>query len=163
MNGFFKRLSGLNVRSTVLQENTSGESKEAERFRTQFSGRIAEYVEEVLQPFFIDLICFVKEAESLKDDARLKSLEPRVKRIVGSFNKTWKASLDSVNKEVLGSFPNFKNGTAILQQALTQFVQYYSRFYSLMSHPALSGSQFGNQLINVHQLMVEVKKNKPNF
>ncbi len=73
-------------------------------------------------------------------------------------------SLDEINREVLGSFPNFKNGTAILQQALTSFVQYYHRFHKALQHPALAATHSErDRLINVHQLMVEVKKYKPNF
>ncbi len=76
-------------------------------------------------------------------------------------------SLDEINREVLGSFPNFKNGTAILQQALTSFVQYYHRFHKALQHPSLLSATAPHperdRLINVHQLMVEVKKYKPNF
>ena len=32
----------------------------------------------------------------------------------------WKKSLDEINKEILNLFPNFKNGTNILQATLTQ-------------------------------------------
>lgn len=53
----------------------------------------------------------------------LRAQESRVGKIISQFNSGWKSSLDSINGEVLNSFPNFKNGTNILQQALTQFVQ----------------------------------------
>ncbi len=71
--------------------------------------------------------------------------------------------MDEINKEVLSSFPNFKNGTAILQQSLTCFVQYYHRFHKVLQHRTMASHPNRGQLINVHQLMVEVKKYKPNF
>ena len=74
-------------------------------------------------------------------------------------------SLDAINKEVFfpGRFPNFKNGTEILQMALTQFVEYYHRFHNIVSTLNPSVCPNRDQLINIHQLMVEVKKYKPNF
>ena len=117
-------------------------------------------------PHFGDLIELVKEAESLverRDGDRLRRLQPRIGQIITTFNAKWQAGLGAINKEVLGSFPNFKNGTLILQQALTQFVQYYHRFHNVMSANELGACPNRNCLINVHQVMVEVKKYKPNF
>ena len=94
-----------------MAEKTTGESQEADFFRVQFSARTSEYVEEILQPHFGDLIRFVKEAESEK---RLdsKNSGDYIGRIITSFNSKWKNSLDGINKEVLNSFPNFKNGSS---------------------------------------------------
>ena len=47
-----------------MSEKTNNESHEAEYFRHQFSSRISEYVEEILQPHFGELIKFVKESEN---------------------------------------------------------------------------------------------------
>jgi len=159
-------INNYDVVLSILSERTSGESKEAESFRAQFTNRSNEYVEEVLMPHFGDLIVFLKEAESLverKEAERLKTREREIGQIVSGFNGKWQPALNSINKEVLGSFPNFKNGTAILQQALTQFVQYYHRFHKVMSVNELASCPHRNQLINVHQIMVEVKKYKSNF
>ena len=85
-------------------------------------------------------IKFVKESEILLEQRQsgrsgggggsgdLRNQESKIASIICHFNSSWKTSLDSLNGEVLNSFPNFKNGTNILQQALTQFVQYYHRF-----------------------------------
>lgn len=93
----------------------------------------------------------------------LKAEWEPVSVLIRNFNAGWKGALDDINREVLGSFPNFKNGTNILQQTLTQFVQYYHRLHKVLSHSALRGHPDVAQLINIHQLMVEVKKYKPNF
>ena len=41
----------------------------------------------------------------------------RVTEIIGDFSRDWKKSLDSINGEILSSFPNLKLGTSLLQQA----------------------------------------------
>lgn len=142
------------------------ESKDSEDFRSQFSQKTSDYVEEVLAPHFGDLIQFCKDSESLierNEEDKLRSYEQKAGQIIIIFNGKWKSALDELNNEVLNSFPNFKNGTNILQQALTQFVQYYHRFHKIMSMPQLSKCAQQYPLINVHQLIVEVKKYKPSF
>ena len=159
-------INNYDIILSILQEKTSGESNEAGNFRQQFTSRSNEYVEEILRPHFGELLSFVKDAEVLieqKEEEKLKGQQGLIERLIVTFNSGWKSSLDSINKEVLGSFPNFKNGTAILQSALTQFVQYYHRFHKIMSIFELSSCPGRNNLINVHQVMVEVKKFKPNF
>ena len=48
-------------------------------------------------------------------------------------------------------------------QALTSLVQYYHRFSRVLGVAPLSQIPATAQLINIHQLMVEVKRYKPNF
>ena len=45
----------------------------------------------------------------------------------------------------------------------SSFNQYFCRFTRLMSVAPLSQIPAAGQIINIHQLMVEVKKYKPNF
>ena len=97
------------------------------------------------------------------NERALREEYENVSVLLRNFNAGWKRGLDAINQEVLSSFPNFKNGTQILQQTLTQFVQYYHRFHKVMSHAAFAPHPDRAQLINIHQLMVEVKKYKPSF
>ena len=154
-------INNYDIILSIMSEKTHNESHEAEYFRHQFSARISEYVEEILQPYFGELIKFVKDSEN---EGTHKS-QDNVGRIITGFNSRWKNSLDAINKEVFfpGRFPNFKNGTEILQMALTQFVEYYHRFHNIVSTLNPSVCPNRDQLINIHQLMVEVKKYKPNF
>ena len=158
-------INNYDIILSIMSEKTSGESQEAEYFRVHFSARTSEYVEEILQPHFGDLTKFVKEVESQKggDIGSTSRSQEYIGRIIAGFNSRWKNSLDAINKEVLNSFPNFKNGTEILQMALTQFVQYYHRFHKIVSGLNPSACPNRDQLINIHQLVVEVKKYKPNF
>lgn len=86
----------------------------------------------------------------------------RVVTLISAFGSSWRQALDAVNREVMSSFPSFRTGAAVLQQALTLLVQYYHRFQKIIGEvlPHLTARQ---DLVNIHQLMVEVKKYKPNF
>ncbi len=164
---FIFAINNYDLILSVMGEKSSGESKDSEDFRSKFSQKTSQYVEETLRPHFGDLIQITKECEehlASGQTSKLASLEIRAGSVIQSFNANWKTGLDQLNKEILGSFPNFKNGTAILQQALTQFVQDYHKFHQIMtSAPELSNCVQKHPLINVHQLIVEVKKYKPNF
>lgn len=51
----------------------------------------------------------------------------------------------------------------LLQGALTQLIQYYHRFQKVMSQGPFRSMQVRNELINIHHVMVEVKRYKPTF
>lgn len=51
----------------------------------------------------------------------------------------------------------------ISQAALTQLIQYYHRFQKVLSQAPFRSLQIRNELINIHHVMVEVKKHKPTF
>lgn len=117
----------------------------------------------------------------------------RVTQLVRGFAATWKASVETLSQDVMRSFTNFKNGTTIIQVggrghlvggrrgpegagpsftliarcrpqgALTQLIQYYHRFHKVLALPPLKGLAVRSELINIHHLMVEVKKHRPNF
>ena len=92
----------------------------------------------------------------------LRNQESRIASIIAHFNSSWKSSLDSLNGEVLNSFPNFKNGTNILQQALTQFVQYYHRFVNTIFICYSRGSLINDvmQLIGEYRKVPKTKRPK---
>ncbi|TRY62008.1 hypothetical protein TCAL_08474 [Tigriopus californicus] len=154
---------------SVLAERVRNDCQESDSFKDLLATRTSEFVELILESNFGELLRFIKRVEPViqqdddDDDAIVTREGAKVASILKDFNVRWKKALDGINSEILGSFPNFKNGTSILQQTLTQFVQYYHRFYKIMSHPQFSSHPERSQLINVHQLMVEVKKFKSNF
>ena len=59
--------------------------------------------------------------------------------------------------------PIFKQVALRLQGTLTQLLQYYHRLYRLMDQMPFKNMQVTKELINIHNVMVEVKKYKPNF
>ncbi|KAK9882533.1 hypothetical protein WA026_021880 [Henosepilachna vigintioctopunctata] len=144
----------------IILEHTRDNSKEVETFKQRLSTKSGEYVEEILSPYFGDMIQYVKEAESFLLKGKMeqyKALESKVSSIVQFFTTTWKKSLEELNREVLISFPNLVTGSSLLQLALTQLVQYYHRFHKLLPQSART------HLVNIHNIMIEMKKYKINY
>ncbi|XP_051632223.1 vacuolar protein sorting-associated protein 52 homolog isoform X2 [Manacus candei] len=150
----------------VLMERAVEESKEVEGFQQLLSARTQEFVEELLAPPFGGLVTFVREAEALLERGegeRLKGHEARATQLIRGFSSTWKSSVESLSQDVMRSFSNFKIGTSIIQAALTQLIQFYHRFQKVLEQPPLRALPARSDLINIHHLMVELKKHKPNF
>uniref|UniRef100_A0A8C1PL06 Vacuolar protein sorting-associated protein 52 homolog n=1 Tax=Cyprinus carpio TaxID=7962 RepID=A0A8C1PL06_CYPCA len=129
-------------------------------------GVLMEFIEEILSPPFGGMIAFVKESEALIEKGQLDKLrndEARITQLVRGFSSTWKQSVEALSQDVMRSFTNFKNGTSIIQGALTQLIQYYHGFHKVLSQPTFRSLAVRSELINLHHLMVEVKKHKPNF
>ncbi|XP_044752013.1 vacuolar protein sorting-associated protein 52 homolog [Coccinella septempunctata] len=144
----------------IILEHTRDNSKEVETFKQRLSAKSGEYVEEILSPYFGSMIEHVREAEGFLHKGKVdqyKALESRVGGIVQHFSQSWKKSLEELNREVLISFPNLVTGSSLLQLALTQLVQYYHRFHKLLPQSARS------QLVNIHNIMIEMKKYKINY
>ncbi|XP_039675388.1 vacuolar protein sorting-associated protein 52 homolog isoform X1 [Perca fluviatilis] len=151
---------------SVLMERAADDSKEVEGFQQLLLARTQEFIEEILSPPFGGMIAFVKEAEALMEKGqldRLKNDEARITQLVRGFSSTWKQSVESMSQDVMRSFTNFKNGTSIIQGALTQLIQYYHGFHKVLNQPTFRSLAVRSELINLHHLMVEVKKHKPNF
>ncbi|CAM4565131.1 unnamed protein product [Lepidochelys kempii] len=159
-------INNYDMMLSVLMERAVEESKEVEGFQQLLSARSQEFIEEILSPPFGGMIAFVKESESLIEKGqldRLRGEEARVTQLVRGFSTTWKASVELLSQDVMRSFSNFKNGTSIIQGALTQLIQYYHGFHKVLTQPPLRALPARAELINIHHLMVELKKHKPNF
>ncbi|XP_017581233.1 vacuolar protein sorting-associated protein 52 homolog isoform X1 [Pygocentrus nattereri] len=150
----------------VLMERAADDSKEVEGFQQLLRARTQEFIEEILAPPFGGMITFVKDSEALMEKGQLDKLrndEVRITQLVRGFSSTWKQSVEALSQDVMRSFTNFKNGTSIIQGALTQLIQYYHGFHKVLSQPTFRSLAVRSELINLHHLMVEVKKHKPNF
>ncbi|KAM9838650.1 vacuolar protein sorting-associated protein 52 homolog [Aulostomus maculatus] len=159
-------INNYDMMLSVLMERAADDSKEVEGFQQLLLARTQEFIEEILSPPFGGMIAFVKEAEALVEKGqldRLKNEEARITQLVRGFSSTWKQSVESMSQDVMRSFTNFKNGTSIIQGALTQLIQYYHGFHKILNQPTFRTLTVRSELINLHHLMVEVKKHKPNF
>ncbi|RVE67096.1 hypothetical protein OJAV_G00113910 [Oryzias javanicus] len=159
-------INNYDMMLSVLMERAADDSKEVEGFQQLLLARTQEFIEEILSPPFGGMIAFVKEAEALMEKGqldRLKNEEARITQLVRGFSATWKQSVESMSQDVMRSFTNFKNGTSIIQGALTQLIQYYHGFHKVLNQPTFRSLAVRSELINLHHLMVEVKKHKPNF
>ncbi|XP_029299386.1 vacuolar protein sorting-associated protein 52 homolog isoform X1 [Cottoperca gobio] len=159
-------INNYDMMLSVLMERAADDSKEVEGFQQLLLARTQEFIEEILSPPFGGMIAFVKEAEALMEKGqldRLKNEEARITQLVRGFSSTWKQSVESMSQDVMRSFTNFKNGTSIIQGALTQLIQYYHGFHKILNQQTFRSLAVRSELINLHHLMVEVKKHKPNF
>ncbi|XP_054461502.1 vacuolar protein sorting-associated protein 52 homolog isoform X1 [Anoplopoma fimbria] len=159
-------MNNYDMMLSVLMERAADDSKEVEGFQQLLLARTQEFIEEILSPPFGGMIAFVKEAEALMEKGqldRLKNDEARITQLVRGFSSSWKQSVEAMSQDVMRSFTNFKNGTSIIQGALTQLIQYYHGFHKILNQPTFRSLAVRSELINLHHLMVEVKKHKPNF
>ncbi|CAB3981273.1 Hypothetical predicted protein [Paramuricea clavata] len=159
-------INNYDMMLAVLKERTSEDSQETESFQQLLSARIQEFVEEILSPGFGGMIAFVKDVEpqlERNQNQYVQADERRVGQIVRGFATDWKRGIESINHDIMRSFSNLKNGTAILQAALTQLIQYYHRFQKVLSQPPFKKLAVRSELINIHHVMVEVKKHKTTF
>ncbi|RXN17017.1 vacuolar sorting-associated 52 -like protein [Labeo rohita] len=159
-------INNYDMMLSVLMERAADDSKEVEGFQQLLLARTQEFIEEILSPPFGGMIAFVKESEALMEKGQLDKLkndEARITQLVRGFSSTWKQSVEALSQDVMRSFTNFKNGTSIIQGALTQLIQYYHGFHKVLSQPTFRSLAVRSELINLHHLMVEVKKHKPNF
>ncbi|XP_072015361.1 vacuolar protein sorting-associated protein 52 homolog [Amphiura filiformis] len=159
-------INNYDMMLNVITEKTAEDSRESESFRQLLEARTQEFIEEVLAPHFGGMMNFVKEAEGRIERGQadqMKHYEGNVEKLVRGFATSWKQSIEQINQEIMRSFTNFKNGTSILQGALTQLIQYYHRFQKVLSQAPFKNMAIRGDLINIHHLMVEVKKHKPAF
>jgi vacuolar protein sorting-associated protein 52 len=144
----------------ILMQRTRDNSKEAEAFREQLTARSTEYAEEILMKNIGGIINFVKDCEHYLEKDQKEELQRQERRslsLIASFTANWKKTLEELNREVSLSFPSLVTGQTLLQLALAQLVQYYHRFYKLLTPNARA------QLVNIHIIMVEIKKYKNNY
>ncbi|RWS27982.1 vacuolar protein sorting-associated protein 52-like protein [Leptotrombidium deliense] len=159
-------INNYDVILSVLMERTKEESKESENLKQLLHKRIHDYVEDLLCQHFSTMICFVKDCEAYQEKCDVSAIqreEGKIGDIVKSFNGGWRKSIEEINREVLNSFTNFKCGNNIQQTALTQIIQYYHRFHKLVTSTPLKNTAVRSSLMNIHQLMVEIKKYKTTF
>ena len=163
-------INNYDMMLSVLNERGVGEAGasigDVRSFQSLLDSNTREFVEHTLQTVFKDLVVFVKEAEPLVEAGNIDKMsfyEASIRKIAKNFAHNWKKIVDTISKEVLQSFTNFREGGAIFQEILSQMLHYYNRFHKLMSNPPFKSLHLKADLLSNHQLMVEVRKLKPHF
>uniref|UniRef100_A0A452HW76 Vacuolar protein sorting-associated protein 52 homolog n=1 Tax=Gopherus agassizii TaxID=38772 RepID=A0A452HW76_9SAUR len=133
-------INNYDMMLSVLMERAVEESKEVEGFQQLLSAR-----SQILSPPFGGMIAFVKESESLIEKGQLDRLRGEEGETRGP---PWASDSTPLSP---------------LQGVLTQLIQYYHRFHKVLAQPPLRALPARAELINIHHLMVELKKHKPNF
>ncbi|XP_076824718.1 vacuolar protein sorting-associated protein 52 homolog isoform X1 [Clavelina lepadiformis] len=159
-------INNYDMMLNVIMERTVDDSKESESFQQLLNSRTQEYVEEILAPHFGGMMAFVKECEAVIESGQTDKLgrfQQKVVPLVQGFAAGWRTSVDLISREVTRSFTNFKVGSTIVQAAFTNLIQYYHRFQKLFTQNPFKSIPAKSELVNMHLIMVEMKKYKPNF
>lgn len=121
--------------------------------------------EELLSTGFSKMIAFVQATEIYlngvpKGSASFEHVNASVvEALVLDFASCWKSNIETINRNVLSHFSNFRNGMEILKQVLTQLLLYYTRFHDVIRKvwknkpPA-----FCKDLISTNLILAEIKK-----
>jgi hypothetical protein len=159
-------INNYDVIISVLQEQSLDSCKESQSFKQLVSKRVHDLVNELIYPHFGPMITFVKDCEAFIERNDLESLkkeEAKVTKLIRSFNQNWRKSMEEMKRQVMVSFTNFKCGNNITQSTLTQVIQFYHRFDKIVSTHFKNNPEARSELINIHQLMVDMKKYKTPF
>ncbi|KAE9419192.1 hypothetical protein Angca_009057 [Angiostrongylus cantonensis] len=151
---------------SVIDERVVQESRIHSIIRELEQKAIGDFVEVTLQPHFSQMLSFVTECEPLVQQGHTQLLvryNDKLTAVIQSFSANWRRSIDTINGEVVKSFTNFKNGTNILQAVFTHLVQYVQRFSKLVSHEIFRDNPARNDMVNIHHILVELKKYKPVY
>ncbi|KAF9388230.1 Vacuolar protein sorting-associated protein 52 [Podila verticillata] len=162
---------------TLLSDvRTPGVEVENEHWKTALHQSIALFVEEELDPYFGDLISFIKMV-NISGGVSKVSLE-HFERASYNFTNSWRQALLAINTSVIQHFSSFKNGTLVLHQVLGQLIVYYTRFNAMLDEKlqqlqalvvtnvngvTTSTRGWSHQPVGVQTVMVEVKKFRSNF
>eukprot|EP00051_Salpingoeca_urceolata_P032791 m.17456 g.17456 ORF g.17456 m.17456 type:complete len:709 (+) comp5458_c0_seq1:1117-3243(+) len=159
-------INNYDMMLSVYGEHASSTSEEVSGFSRMLKDRTSDYAELQIDERFGGLMQFVKQTEgilnSAADKASIRVEQGRIQGLIDSFGQGWKASLTAIDSEVMRSFTNFKTGTGILQEVLTQLVVYYERFLAILKQKPYRETSWAG-LIDRHQVMVEVKKHNKTF
>lgn len=73
------------------------------------------------------------------------------------FAATWKSVMEHIRNDVMNYFSNFKNGSEILKQVLTQLALYYSRLEEIVKKHFKTAS-FRKDIVAISTLRFEIQK-----
>ena len=80
-----------------------------------------------------------------------------VEKLVHDFATSWRNIIEKISSNVLNYFSNFKNGSEILKQSLTQLALYYSRFEDTVKKHFKNAS-FRKDVVPISTLRFEIQK-----
>lgn len=138
-----------------------------DEFQKQLESYTDQFAIENLQAQFGGIMSFVKETENIlakeKDTSKIIVDNNRILTLNRNFAKDWKGLIEMLDKNIMLSFTNFKNGTLILQKLLTNLLEYYDRYIKILKTTPFRRSNGWPDVVDPHHLMVEVKKHRTNF
>ena len=167
---------------TTLQSRKIN-SAEVGEYESLLAAQKEMFAEEEVGGAFPRLVTFVTQTEQLmngrggkeRDRADGKSAggasgdtlnldEAIVESLVRDFAANWRGGIKQINDGVLSHFANFRNGTEILKQVLTQLLLYYTRFQDIIKRAWSSKPPpFSREIVTTATIMLEIKKYNRSF
>lgn len=167
---------------TTLQSRKIN-SAEVGEYESLVAAQKELFAEEEVKGAFPRLVTFVAQTEQLingmsgkeKDGAGAKAAgaageetlnldEAIVESLVRDFAANWRGGIKQINDGVLSYFANFRNGTEILKQVLTQLLLYYTRFQDIIKRAWSSKPPpFSREIVTTATIMLEIKKYNRSF
>jgi hypothetical protein len=149
---------------------------EVQRFEDILMRQRELFAEEEVRGCFSKLIAFVfqVEKEMVSGDRGERPIWEKigldeakynadVESLVKEFTGTWKVGIQKINDDVMAYFANFKSGTEILKQVLTQLLLYYTRFQDIIKKSWTKPPAFTRDIISTASILMEIKKYSRTF
>lgn len=165
----------------VLQERRST-GEEVQKFEDLMMRQRELFAEEEIKTSFSRLISFVIQTEqAMAEFAATHASAPGVRSgslgtgvvldegivegLVREFSSGWRTGVQLINDDVITYFANFRSGTDILKQVLTQLLLYYTRFQDIIkkSWPRTSAPPFARDIVSTATILLEIKKFSRTF
>lgn len=142
---------------TILEEREIT-PKVSQSFKTLRATEVKAFIEEELFQYFHGLIVFVQKTEPTNPlvDIGLDALNT-AEKLVKDFCSSWKTFIEQINQDIMKYFSNFRNGSDILKQTLTQLALYYSRFEDIVKKNFKTAS-FRRDLVPISAVRFEIQK-----
>lgn len=135
-------------------------SEETAKFEELLKNERIRFVEEELGVYYSDMIQLVRPLQA-DDGEEMKTPsvnEEEIHRVVSDFSTNWKSSIEQINANVMRYFSNFKNGTQILQEVLTQLLLYHTRLVDLVQRVYHNAPPFAGEMVSTQEMLNEIKK-----
>uniref|UniRef100_A0A7S4J2A0 Vacuolar protein sorting-associated protein 52 homolog n=2 Tax=Odontella aurita TaxID=265563 RepID=A0A7S4J2A0_9STRA len=165
----------------IFQERRVSSGREVQQFADVLRSQREMFVEEELLQGFSKMIAFVQQTEAHlarsgvgrggyvagggmgggdHSNTKVEAVNPAVvEGLVREFASSWKSNIESINRNVLSYFSNFRNGMEILKQVLTQLLLYYTRFQDIIRRVWRSKPPaFCKDLVSTTVILAEIKK-----
>ena len=82
---------------------------------------------------------------------------------IREFASNWRTGIQQINEDVLAYFANFRSGTEILKQVLTQLLLYYTRFQDIIKKSWAKPPSFTREIVSTATILMEIKKYSRTF
>ncbi|KAJ4456682.1 Vps52; component of GARP (Golgi-associated retrograde protein) and EARP (endosome-associated recycling protein) complexes [Paratrimastix pyriformis] len=141
------------------------ECEDSVTLRAQLSRHIASFVDTVLRTHFSRLVQSVPSTGFTPEDialVRAAGDDSTVETIVREFGQIYRAAVEQINEQVMECFADFKNGTEIFRQVLTQLVVIYTRFSEILDQ-CYKDRPFRHNAVPVQNVMFEIRRHSRSF